>query len=84
MNSCEQSCDNAASMYRKFKRVHANVKKENPFALHVSSAAVDSHKRVFYSFEFVQKLYNFFSKATHRWDMLRDILISHNLVMPKN
>ena len=94
MNCRGQSYDNAANMSGKFRGMQAMIKKVNPFALYVpcaahslnliGQAAVDSCKGVVYFFEFVQKLYNFFSKATHRWDMLRDVMTSHKLVMPKD
>jgi len=77
-----QSYDNASNMSGKYIGMQAIVRNENelaeyiPCAAHslnlVGQSAVSCCTEAVSFFDFVQKLYVFFSASTHRWNLLMD------------
>lgn len=75
-----QSYDNASNMSGSFEGVQSHVKKQNHLALYIPCTAhslnlvgvhsVDCCVEAISFFGFLQKLYNFFSFSTHRWEIL--------------
>ncbi|XP_060881736.1 zinc finger MYM-type protein 1-like [Metopolophium dirhodum] len=84
MNIRGQSYDNASNMSGQFKGLQAYVKNKNPLAVFIPCTAhslnlvgvnsVNCCTEAVNFFDFVQKLYNFFSGSTHRWNVLINIL----------
>lgn len=81
-----QSYDTAANMSGQYTGLQARIKEHSPTALYVpcsshslnligNSAAECCQSTVRY-FDFVQKIYTFFSGSTHRWQILKQILDS--------
>ena len=75
-----QSYDNASNMSGKYNGMQAWIRKENSLAEYipccghslnlVGQNSVDSCPVAVYFFDFVQKLFVFFSASTHRWNLL--------------
>ncbi|XP_050065265.1 zinc finger MYM-type protein 1-like [Aphis gossypii] len=84
MNIRGQSYDNASNMSGQFKGLQAYVKNKNPLAVFIPCTAhslnlvginsVNCCTEAVNFFDFVHKLYNFFSGSTHRWNILINIL----------
>lgn len=75
-----QSYDNASNMSGKYKGVQALIRSKNPLADYipcvahslnlVGKCAAESCSQANSFFDFVQSLYVFFSRSTHRWSIL--------------
>lgn len=79
-----QSYDNASNMSGKYSGVQSRIKEVCEYAIYVPCAAhslnlvgvqaVECITEVVAFFQFVQKLYNFFSASTKRWQILTEHL----------
>ena len=79
-----QSYDNAFNMSGKYSELQARIKEVNPLAVFIPCAghslnlvgtcAVESCTEAGTFFDTLQKLYNFFSSSTHRWEVLLSYL----------
>jgi len=88
LNNCRgQSYDNAANMSGQYAGLQARIKEKCNFAVFIPCAAHSLNlvgvraaecvtEAVSY-FQFVQKLYNFFSSSTYRWNIMKKCLGSH-------
>lgn len=83
-NCSGQSYDNAANMAGKYSGLQARIKEECKFAIFVPCAAhllnlvsvqaVGCVSEAVVYFQFVQKLFNFFSSSNNRWNILIESL----------
>jgi len=81
-----QSYDNAANMSSSYKGLQAKLKEYSPTAVYVPCAAhslnlvgvhaVSCNTEIISYFDFLQKIYTFFSASTYRWNILN----SQNLI----
>lgn len=79
-----QSYDNASNMSGKYNGMKTHVQEKNPLAIYipcaahslnlVGQAAVDCCSNAVKFFDYVGKLYVFFSRSTHRWDIMKKSL----------
>lgn len=79
-----QSNDNASNMSGKYNGMQALIRQKNMLAEYipcyghslnlVGQSAVKCCPEAVLFFDFVQKLYVFFSTSTHRWNLLTDVL----------
>jgi len=93
MNIRGQSYDNASNISGQFKGLQAYVKNKNPLAVFIPCTAhslnlvgvnsVNCCTEAVNFFDFVQKLYNFFSGSTHRWNVLINILKKEEKIVSK-
>ncbi|XP_043484549.1 zinc finger MYM-type protein 1-like [Leptopilina heterotoma] len=77
-----QSYDNAANMSGKYHGLQARIKNLSPTAFYVPCTnhslnlvlnfACESCLQVVIYFDFVQKIFTFFSASTHRWNILKE------------
>jgi len=91
LNNCRgQSYDNAANMSGQYAGLQARIKEKCNFAIFIPCAAHSLNlvgvraaecvmEAVSY-FQFVQKLYNFFSSSTYRWSIMKKCLGSHHVL----
>ena len=81
INNCRgQSYDNASNMSGKYTGLQTRVKEVNKLAVFipcsahslnlVGTRAAECCSEALDFFRIIQKLYNFFSASTHRWDVL--------------
>ena len=87
-----QSYDNASNMSGKYKGVQALVKERNPLAEYVpcvahslnliGKCAAEQCLQATSFFDFVQSLYVFFSRSTHRWAVLLAAISSSDDSVP--
>lgn len=85
-----QSYDNTSNMAGKYSGLQARIKEKCKFAIFVPCAVhslnlVGVHAaacvlEVTSFFQLVQKLYNFFSSSTHRWNILTECLGSNKVI----
>ncbi|XP_025420677.1 zinc finger MYM-type protein 1-like [Sipha flava] len=83
-NCREQSYDNAANMAGNYSGLQARIKEQWKFAIFVPCAthslnlvgaqAVGCVSEAVAYFQFVQKLFNFFSSSNNRWKILKECL----------
>jgi len=88
-----QTYDNASNMAGKYSGVQSRIKELNPLAAFVPCAghslnlvgvkAVECCTQVVSFFDFVGKLYCFFSASTHRWTVLTTSIGSHCRVVKR-
>lgn len=91
LNNCRgQSYDKAANMSGQYAGLQARIKEKCNFAIFIPCAAHSLNlvgvcaaecvmEAVSY-FQFVQKLYNFFSSSTYRWSIMKKCLGSHHVL----
>lgn len=87
-----QSYDNAANMSGKYSGVQSRIKEVCEYAIYVPCAAhslnlvgvqaVECVTEAVAFFQFVQKLYNFFSASTKRWKILTEHLGVNKVLKP--
>lgn len=85
-----QSYDNASNMAGKYSGLQARIKEKCKFAIFVLCAAhslnlMGSHAagcvlEVTSFFQLIQRLYNFCSSSTHRWNILTECLGSNKII----
>jgi Domain of unknown function (DUF4371)/hAT family C-terminal dimerisation region len=88
-----QAYDNASNMAGKYSGVQARIKQLNPLATFVPCAghslnlvgvkAVECCTQVVAFFDFIRKLYVFFSASTHRWTILATSIGPHCKVVKR-
>lgn len=82
LNCRGQSYDNASNMAGKYSGLQARIKAISPHAVFIPCAAhslnlvivksVEINGKMLDFFNFLQKLYNFFSSSTYRWGSLQE------------
>lgn len=81
LSNCRgQSYDNASNMSGRYTGLQARIRDHNEFAIYIPCAghslnlvgvkAAECGQEIVSFFDFVQRLYSFFSASTHRWDVL--------------
>ncbi|XP_013783749.1 zinc finger MYM-type protein 1-like [Limulus polyphemus] len=79
-----QSYDNASNMSARYTGLQARIRELNEFAIYIPGAghslnlvgvkAAECGPQIVSFFDFVQRLYSFFSTSTHRWNVLTSSL----------
>ena len=92
LSNCRgQSYDNASSMSGRYTGLQARIRELNEFAIYIPCAghslnlvgvnAAECGPQIVSFFDFVQRLYSFFSASTHHWNVLTSSLGKNHIVV---